>query len=263
MVFSCTSDSAEKSSQNQDKIRIGGSAEVYPILKSLAEHYGEKSDNVEIVFLPNSQTRGGIQGIKERSLDIGAVGRPVNPEEATGEIHYHHLTQNTVVLVAHQSAGEITNLTTEEIKKIYGGEIENWQEIGGEDAPIAIIDLPEDESEKQLLRKHYLGDTEVSDGAIVLNDESQLLEALSTTNYSIGAIPFSEELSESPVTILSLDGIAPSSENLAEGRYKMMQALGIVISSDRSNPMVNRFVEFTLSEEGEAIVREAIETEEE
>lgn len=263
-IQSCTQDKGSKTSiktspaleEIKTEIKIGGSAETYELLEELAEAYREKNENIEFTFLPNSQTSGGIQGIKDSIIDIGAVGRSPDAEEQSDAIEYLALAQNALVIVAHKSASEVKNVTTEQLKGIYRGEIKNWQQIGGEDAPIVPIDIPEDESEKKLLRKHHLGeDLQITEDAILLTDESQALEAIATTEYSIGAIPLSEELAELSLNILSLDGIEPTRENLENGRYKMAQTLGIVFSPE-SQSTVRDFIDFALSEEGQETIEE-------
>jgi phosphate transport system substrate-binding protein len=255
-VQGCTQNDPNNVSLVSGEIKIGGSAETYEILEELAEGYREKSQAVEFKFLPNSQTSGGIQGVQDNILDIGAVGRSLTPEEQSETIEYHALAQNALVVVTHQSVGNLTDLTTEQLQGIYRGEIKNWQEIGGDNTPIVLIDIPEDESEKQLLREHYLGeDLEITKNAILLTDEAQALEAIATTEYSIGAIPLSEEITALPVNVLSLDGIEPTSENIEEGRYKMAQTLGIVFVPNNISP-VRDFIDFVLSEEGREVIEE-------
>ncbi|MBP0019896.1 MAG: substrate-binding domain-containing protein [Cyanobacteria bacterium SBLK] len=255
-IQSCTQNKASQISPTQKEIKIGGSAETYELLEDLAETYRETNKNIEFAFLPNSQTSGGIQGVKDNIMDIGAVGRSPYAEERSSAIEYRALAQNALVIVAHQSIGNVNNLTTEQLQGIYRGEIKNWQEVGGENAPIVPIDIPEDESEKKLLREHHLGkNLQITEDAILLTDEAQALEAISTTEYSIGAIPLSEELAELSLNILSLDGIEPTRENLENGRYKMAQTLGIVFSPE-SQTLVRDFIDFVLSEEGKEVIEE-------
>ena len=251
----CTQNPNEVSS-TQGEIKIGGSAEAYEILEELSEKYQEKSPDIKFRFLPNSQTSGGIQGVKDNIIDIGAVGRSPTSEEKSNTFEYRALVQNALVIVAHQSAGKVTNLTTEQLQRIYRGEIKNWQEVGGENAPIILIDIPEDESEKQLLREQHLGkDLAIAEAAILLTDEAQAREAIATTEYSIGALPLSEDLEELPLNILSLDGIAPTRDNLENGDYKMAQTLGIVVASELESP-ARDFVDFISSEEGKEVIEE-------
>ncbi|MGK7926334.1 MAG: substrate-binding domain-containing protein [Spirulina sp.] len=253
---SCTGNPSNNVSPTRGEIKIGGSAETYEILEELGEKYQEKSPEVELKFFPNSQTSGGIQGVKDSIIDIGAVGRPPTSEEQSDTFKYHALAQNALVIVTHPSVSNVQDLTTEQLQGIYRGEIKNWQDLGGENAPIVLIDIPEDESEKQLLREHYLGeDLAIAEEAILLTDEAQALEAIATTEYSIGALPLSDDLEELSLNILSLDGIEPTRENLESGRYKMAQTLGVVFASDLESP-TRDFVDFVLSEEGQEIIEE-------
>ena len=122
------------------------------------------------------------------------------------------------------------NLTTEDIKGIYSGTITNWKQVGGNDAKIVLLDRPEDESAKRLLRKHYLGnDLKSSPEAVVLRKETELIQTIQSTPYSIGSFSLAHAISDKlPVNRLSLNGIEPTRENVEAGKYPMVRTISIV-----------------------------------
>ncbi|NEP76208.1 PstS family phosphate ABC transporter substrate-binding protein, partial [Okeania sp. SIO2G5] len=145
----------------------------------------------------------------------------------------------------------IDTLTTQDLQAIYSGQSTNWSEFGGPDATIIVLDRAEDESAKRLLRKHYLGvDLENAPDAIVLRNESDLMESLQSTPYSIGAFSLAKSIANGiSVNYLNLDGVEPTADNLANGRYTMARSLGLVwssMSADRSQD----FRDFIFSEGG-------------
>lgn len=235
----------------ESKITLGGSAEGYEVLEILTEAYSDREEGIEFEYFPPGQTDGAIEGVKKQVLDIGSVSRAITDEEKGDGLTYLPLVKTPLVLVVHESVEGVTDITTEQIKAIYSGEISNWKELQGPDAPIIILDYPEDENEKKVLRESYLGaDLEVTADAIVFREDDELIEAAAITEFSIVAIPFEEELEELPVSILSIDGIQPSTENLISGEYVMGITLGIILPQESSSTVID-FLEFVKSAEGQ------------
>ncbi|MEM9980569.1 MAG: substrate-binding domain-containing protein [Cyanobacteria bacterium P01_D01_bin.2] len=241
----------------RNPIKIGGSAETYKVLELTTNAYTATAPDVEFDFFPPSQTSAAIEGIRSRSLDIGAVSRPPTSEEANHQLTYLTLAETPMVMVVHNSVTGITDITSDQIRAIYSGQISNWQTLGGPDAPIVLLDFTEDENEKKLLRQIYLGeDLVITPTAIVFAEDDELAETAAITEFSIAAIPYREELAELPVTILSIDQIAPSAQALRSGDYAMVLPLGVVIEAPPAND-VQSFLDFATGPEGKRILREA------
>lgn len=235
---------------DEAQIRIGGSAETLEALETLTEAYTASGAAVTFDFLPPSQSSSGIQGIKDDVLDIGAVSIDPQSEDFDG-LQYHLLTQTPLVIIVHETVTGVEELTTQQLQDIYRGDLTNWQALGGPDAEIVLLDFAEDENEKALLRQHYLGtDLQVSDQAVVFPEDDELFETALITPYSIAAIPLEDDVEEANVQILSLDGVAPTVENIQSGGYPMLLTLGIVVP-ETLDPEIQAFVDFMLGPEGQ------------
>jgi phosphate transport system substrate-binding protein len=239
-------------------ITIGGSVETYDFLETLAQAYAAEVP-VEFSFLPGSQTSGGIAGVKAGVIDLGGVSRVPEPDEMEISVdwQYQPFVQNVLVLITNTTVEGITNLTTEQIQAIYRGDIINWQDLGGPDAEIVVIDIPEDESEKVIFRRAHLGaDLEITDRAVVFTDDDELLDAVASSPYSIAVVPLEREQKEDlPIQILRIDGIEPTQQNILSQDYKMSQTLGVVFAAEPTE-VVRRFLDFGLSPAGNALLTE-------
>jgi len=261
-ALGCASAVSKAPTQTVSKtIRLGGSSETYEILEQLAEGYSDTNSYIEFKFASPSQTSAGIQGVKAEQLDIGALSRPITEAEKSEGLKYVSLMEVPLVIMVHQSVTGISDITAEQIKSIYSGEITNWKEIGGPDANINLLDLPEDENEKQVLRRTYLGESlKIKSEAIVFSEDDELVERAATLDFSIAAVPLEDELSELPVTILSIDSVEPSDENVQSGKYLMSMTLGMVASQTASEATED-FLAFVTSEAGQQILENAEEEE--
>ncbi|MFW9258342.1 substrate-binding domain-containing protein [Nostoc sp. CALU 546] len=242
-------------SQSQKIIKIGGSSSTITVLKLLAQAYQSQNKTVKIEFISNSQSEGTIAALKNDIIDIAGSSHKLKPEEDNGKIQYREIAQDLLLVATNNSVKGVNNLSTKQLKAIYKGEITNWRELGGADANIVVLDRPEDESAKKLLRKYYLGTEKTTTKAVILNKEGELIETLQSTPNSIGAFSLAYSLiNKSPVNHLSLNGVAPKSQNFANGKYQMVRHIGILYDKVPSAP-TQGFIDFILSKEGEKVLQ--------
>lgn len=235
-------------------VKIGGSAETYEVLKSLTAAYQDQTTGVEFDFFPPSQTSGGIQGIKSNVIDIGGVSRIPTPQEIGDQMTYVPLAKTPLVVTVHSSVTGVSNITSDQIKAIYSGQIDNWQMLGGPDEDIVLFDFAEDENEKQVLRQTYLGsDLVIVPTAIVFAEDDELLETAAITEFSIAAVPYEKELETLPLTVLNINGVSPSNQNVRSGKYAMALSLGVVLNKEPSTA-AELFLEFAAGPDGKQIL---------
>lgn len=263
LLTSCTAagDLTNTSANNSPTTttKIGGSSETYEILEVLTEAYSEQSNQVDFEFLPPSQTNSGIQGTQNRELDIGGISRELTTTETSSQLNYTPLAEVPLLVVVHETVTDVDNLTTEDLQNIYSGQVNNWQQLGGPDAEIVLLDLTEDENEKKVFREQYLGeDFVITSQAVVFAEDDALIEAAGNTDYSLAVVPLEDEIAEVPVKLLSLDGVIPSAENLKTQTYGMGILLGMVSHSE-ANPEVQGFIDFITGPEGQDLLSEVHE----
>ena len=242
-----------------EEIVISGSGSGYEPLKILASAYEEKHPDIQIIFNPSNQTSGGVQGVKDGVIDIGSVSRELNLEEQHG-INYQTYAKDLLVVATHRDVTGVTNLTTEELNGIYSGQITNWQEVGGLDVEILVLDRAEDETAKLLLREYYFGlNLPMSPAAVILQKEKEVTETLQTTANTIGPMSLVKARNTAlPVNILSLDGIEPNSKNTQNGKYQMSRSMGIIWNPHTKLSQATKdFIEFVSSQEAANILENA------
>jgi phosphate transport system substrate-binding protein len=239
-------------------IVIGGSSETLEVIEAVAEAYDASGAEVEIEFLPPSQSSGGIEGVKADLLDMGAVSRDLSTADLENA-QYIALVNTPLVIAVHETVTGIDSLTATDLQGIYDGTTTNWQALGGPDAEIVLLDVSEDENEKALLRNKVLGaELQITDQAIVFPEDDDLLGVAMTTPYSIAALPLEAEVETANVRVLSLDGVAPTPDNVSTGTYSLVLALGIVVA-ETPPPTVQAFIDFMLSPEGQEILADSTE----
>ena len=125
-------------------ITISGSSAMLPLMESSIEKYKEVNKDAVI----NAQAGGsgtGLSQVLEGAVDIGnsdVFAKDKLGEEKEKELVDHKVIAQGFGVVVNKEAG-VTNLTKDQIKKIFKGEIKNWKEVGGNDEEILLIHRPE------------------------------------------------------------------------------------------------------------------------
>ena len=247
-LAACSAPPQESVTRTQ-RVRVSGSGTALPVVHVLTDEYAANNPDVEFVYLPGLHSSGGIRGVANGDLEIGAVSRPLSEEEQAMGLTYQHLSDDGLVIAVHPGTG-IDKLTSEQVREIYRGVYDNWSELGGEDVPIVILDRNEEESAKVILRQYVLGpDLEVTPKAVNLFYEPDMVEAVQNTPGAIGYFSLGFGISEQiDVTCLALDGVKPSVETVDDGAYKVIRPLGVVVSPQSDDEIV-AFLEWTQSDE--------------
>ncbi len=258
LLLCITGCSQESEEAKQKEITIAGSSSGATILKLIQEPFEVNNPNILINFLPSTGSGDGIRGVSEELIDVGTTARKMKESEKEQYPNVKEFTfvKDAMVLAVHENVN-IDGLTSEQIKKIFAGEISDWSEVGGQEGKIILLDREEKESSKILLRKHILGDDlEVTDNAILINSADAMNIAIVETPNALGQTSLGvikkEQLNIKPIAV---DGIIPSYSSVKDGSYTLTRDYGVVISSDRADSHIEAFVDFIFSEHANQIFK--------
>jgi len=153
---------------------------------------------------------------------------------------------------------KVNNLTVEDIRGIYSGQIKNWKNAGGSFMSIRPFQRP-DSSGSQTIMKTIMGDVPLltPKGEYVSDIMSKIfvdVASYKNFNNAIGYsfLYFSTEMVENDqIKLLSVNGIFPSRETIQDGTYPFLHNIyAIYIDDENKNPNVEHFIEWILSEQG-------------
>jgi phosphate transport system substrate-binding protein len=226
------------------RLRVSGSGTCLPLLRILASEQPDHS--VGMVFLPGLHTKGGVKGVIQGSLDIGAVSRDLNPDEESADLQVTWLSKDGLVVAVHPSVGKlgITGVTSQQLRDIYTGKYTDWKQLGAsESMPIVVLDRHEDESAKIIMRKFVFGPAsklKMTPDSVNLYYESDMVDALQSTVGSVGYFSLGYAISQRvSATRLRLDEVEPTVANIQNGTYTLVRPLGIVTRRTASAQVLN------------------------
>ncbi len=231
-------------------IRVSGSDDVYPLVQALARQFEKNNAGYRVTFAPPTHTRGGAAGISLGDTDIGLISRPLTATEKEPTSTYLHLAHDLLVFATHRNV-PVKGLSRQQVLDIYSGKITNWGEVGGDDAPIAVLERDEHTSLKIVLRQHLFGPSfAVTPNAVVLERPEHMITSLAMVENAIGYVSFGNAiLSGQAINYLPIDGARPLLEEVQKGRYPYTRPFGFLLGPKPSRATM-RFVRFMYSEEG-------------
>ena len=246
---------------------IDGAAAFFPVYSAFVNAvYPETTELYDGVFEYNN-TPGGYQLLAERGIDIFLGVYPSEEQKAYAEechttFVYTPVGTEAFVFFVHKD-NPIDNLTTEQIKGIYSGEITNWKQVGGRNEEIAAFQRNEGSGSQSMLQR-FMGDTPIMEAPteMVNTMMSGIIEQVSSYRSKSNSIGFSfryyvEGIIQNPdIKILSVDGVAPTAENIRNGSYPIVTPMYAVTYEENTNENVDLLLQWILSEEGQYIIEE-------
>ena len=166
------------------------------------------------------------------------------------------------------SRNPVTELTVEEVRGIYSGEITNWRQVGGKNWPIRPFQRAENSGSQSALQR-LMGDVpllepETEDRISAM--DGIIRQVSSYRNYK-NAIGFSfrfystEMVSSNDIRLLALNGVAPTRETIRNGSYPISSAFYAITAApagypppQETNSDIAAFLEWMLSPQGQSIV---------
>lgn len=160
----------------------------------------------------------------------------------------------------------VDGLTSEQVRDIYSGKITNWRKVGGRNLPILAFQRPKN-SGSQTRMEYFMGDVPLKEPLKAEFEISMVGVVSSVAGYQNkkNAIGYSFRYYATQMVLpddsghmkfLSLDGVYPSPESIADNSYPLTGQLYAVSLADNDNEYVEKLLEFMTSEQGRQIVRE-------
>ncbi len=229
-------------------------------MKELAKAYEKKTGTK--IHIKGGGATYGIRAVGIGRIDIGGSCR--HKLEEGGAFKGAVLEKKTklipvawdALVVIVNKKNRLSNITTDQLKKVFLGKIKNWKQLGGPDKPIkVVIRKNKINGVSYMLRVMVFKDPQIdfTSDAIVKKSSGPLEKFIEKELYAIGISGISSAKKRKGLKFLSLDGISPSKKNIISGRYSLARPLYLTLGPNPSKE-VKDFVKFALSDEGQAII---------
>jgi phosphate transport system substrate-binding protein len=236
-------------------IVIGGTGSALGGMKEIAKAFRKEHPEITVSFVPSLGSSGGIKAALSGSLDLALSARTLTDserEQGASAVEY----ARTPFLFTTKDASHAAPLTLRKVASIYGGDAPQWPD----GAPLRLVLRPEKDMDTLLLRS-MSPEMDIAvqkavrrQGLLVAVTDQENADALVKVKGAFGATTLAQILAEQrPLVPLSLDGVAPGVDALAEGRYPFSKVF-YAISTPRSSSATRQFIEYLVSPKARAIL---------
>lgn len=222
---------------------------------ALAEAY-EKKTGVKIDLEGGGATRG-IREVAASTADIGgSCRRRIFGAEAERDVTQVPVAWDALVVIVNKN-NPVQNISLDDLRRVYLGQVTNWSELGGADAPIQLFARKGKISGVgRTTRKLLFSDYDQEFVASQIFDSTGPLEQAIIDEPNAIAISGISSARKRDVKILELDGKYPSYENVQSGNYLLYRPLYLVFNEASPNAeQIKDFIQFADSEEGRNVIR--------
>lgn len=252
LISACSNNSEELTSLDEQTekssgtIVLSGSSAMQPLIAAAAEQFMDKNQKADIQVNAGGSGQG-LSDISQGNVDIG--NSDVFAEEKEIK-NIDELTDYKVAVVGmaaavHPDVG-ITNISKEDLIKVFTGKITNWKELEGADVKITLVNRPDSSGTRATFVQYGLNGATPAEG-ITEESSNTVKKIISETPGAIGYLAFSY-LQDDVLTPLSIDGVEARSETVISGDYPIW---AYQHSYTKVNPegLTKEFVEYLMSNE--------------
>ena len=229
-------------------LTLAGSTSIQPFADKWAEVFMEAHPDYG-VNVQGGGSSAGIQACKSGACQIGMSSRDLKGDEK--DLVEIVVARDGLALIVHPS-NPVRGAKIEEIKQIFAGDLRNWKLLGGRDRGITVVTREEGSGTRGAFQELVMGKTRIFGGAITEDSNGTVREIVAHDPYSIGFISLG--LVNEQVRALALDGAVPSEAHIADGSYKLVRPF-LFVSRGEPTGQAKTFVDFVLSDEGQALIR--------
>lgn len=244
----------------KETVRVSGSTTVLPLAEGGAEVFnGEQSDYRVIVT--GGGTGVGMKNIAEGNSEISMASREVTAEEIDqfgDEFQENLIGYDGIVIGVSKEIYDagVTSLSKDQVKKIYSGEIKNWEDLGGPDEEILVVAREMGSGTRDTFNEDIMDDKKAETPGVntVAGSNAEIRTALTGSDKAIGYLGFSYA-EDGAVGVITLDGVAPTAETIKDGSYELARKLYFYTFGDASAG-VQAFIDFMAGSEGQQVAEE-------
>ena len=239
------------------QLQIAGSTTVQPLAEVLAEAFMAKNPGVT-VDIQGGGSSVGVTSAGEGTVDIGNASRNVKDSE------FETFPDLTIFTIAYDGIAIVTNpdlelpsLSIDQVKAIFAGETTNYSEVGGPDAEIVVVSREEGSGTRAAFEELVMESSDeeavITENAILQQSNGQVRTTVATTPASIAYVSFG--FIDESINTVAIDGSDPTVANVKNGSYPIFRPLNMLTNGD-PNELAQAFLDFILSDAGQAIVAE-------
>lgn len=234
-------------------ISLAGSTSMEKLCEAMSESFMEKYPGITVT-VEYTGSGAGLESLAGGSVDIGDASRSLKDEEkAAGSVE--NIVAIDGIAVIEDKDNGVTNVSAEDLAKIYKGEVKNWSELGGKDEAIVVIGREAGSGTRDAFEE-LLDIADSCAYAQELDSTGAVLAKVASTPGAIGYV--SLDVVDDTVTAVSIDGTEPTEEQILAGNYLLSRPFVMATKGEISeqNDLVKTWFDYIASEDGKNVIKQ-------
>ncbi|MCR5773420.1 MAG: phosphate ABC transporter substrate-binding protein [Butyrivibrio sp.] len=236
----------------EGSISLAGSTSMEKMCEAMSESFMESNPGVTVT-VEYTGSGAGLESLASGSVDIGDASRGLKDEEKNNGLVENIVAIDGIAVITDKE-NTVTDITSEDLAKIYTGEITNWSEVGGTDQPIVVIGREAGSGTRDAFEELM----EVEDICVYaqeLDSTGGVLAKVAATPGAIGYV--SLDVVDDTVTGMKIDGVEPTEEQILAGAYLLQRPFVMATKGEISeqSELVKAWFDYVNSEEGKEIIK--------
>ena len=249
---SSTAASASSTAALSGNVATGGSTSMKNVIAALTEGFAEVEPGVTVSYDPTG-SGAGITGATDKTLDIGLSSRALKDDEKN-DVDGTVVALDGIAIIVNKDS-KVADLTVEQLKKMFTGEISNWKDVGGDDGEIVLVG-----------REAGSGTRDGFESIVDVKDSCKYAQELTATGAVISAVEANPlaigyaSLSAvgDTVAMVTVEGVECSEDTVKDGSYKIQRPFVFVTNKSAAlSEQAQAFVDFATSKDAADLIRTA------
>ena len=233
-------------------VATGGSTSMKNVIAALTEGFAEVEPGVTVSYDPTG-SGAGITGATDKTLDIGLSSRALKDDEKA-DVDGTTIALDGIAIIVN-NASKVEDLTVDQLKQMFTGEITNWSEVGGDDGEIVLIG-----------REAGSGTRDGFESIVDVKDSCKYAQELTATGAVISAVEANPlaigyaSLSAvgDTVKMVTVGGVECSEETVKDGSYEVQRPFVFVTNKSVTlSEQAQAFFDFATSDDAADLIRTA------
>ena len=232
-------------------VSLAGSTSMQKLCEAMIESFSEEYPDITVTA-EYTGSGAGLEAVAAGKTDIGNSSRALKDSEKAAGVEDNIVAIDGIAVIANK-AGKVLDLTTEQLSDIYTGKITNWKDLGGDDEAIVVIGREAGSGTRGAFEELLKIEDQCA-YAQELDSTGGVLAKVAATPGSIGYV--SLDVVDDTVTALSLNGVAPTEENIVAGSYTLSRPFVMATKGtvDAQSDAVKTWFGYVESDAGKAVI---------
>ena len=234
-------------------VATDGSTSMEKVIGVLGESFMETNPDVSFTYNPTG-SGSGITAVSEKRCDIGLSSRALKDEEKNSGLTETVLAYDGIAIIVNPE-NAISDLSIEDIAKIYTGEITNWKDLGGADAEIVVIGREAGSG----TRDGFESITGTSEKCVYRQELTSTGDVITTVSQNPDAIGYASlSAVKDTVKALTVGGVAPTEDTVKDGSYVVQRPFVLVTRTDEKlSEAAQAFFDYATSADAVELIAKA------